>query len=140
LNPEQTVSTAMGLSSFASRSVEDVCAVHDKVFFQVYWAGSKEDILERALRAKRAGAKGLIVTLDWTFATRRDWGSPPIPEKVDVKAALQFAPEMITKPRYVLDWAKSGRIPDLKAPNMAPPGGGDAPTFFGAYGVWWTTP
>ena len=47
---------------------------------------------------------------------------------------------MITKPRYVLDWAKSGRIPDLKAPNMAPPGGGDAPTFFGAYAVWWTTP
>lgn len=139
LNPEQTVSTAMGLSSFASRSVEDVCAVHDKVFFQVYWAGSKEDILERALRAKRAGAKGLIVTLDWTFATRRDWGSPPIPEKVDVKAALQFAPEMITKPRYLLDWAKSGRIPDLKAPNMAPPGG-EAPTFFGAYSVWWTTP
>lgn len=140
LNPEQTVSTAMGLSSFASRSVEDVCAVHDRVFFQVYWAGSKEDILERALRARRAGAKGLIVTLDWTFATRRDWGSPPIPEKVDVKAALQFAPEMITKPRYLLDWAKSGRIPDLKAPNMAPPGGGEAPTFFGAYGVWWTTP
>lgn len=60
------------------------------------------------------------MTLDWTFATRRDWGSPPIPEKVDVKAALQFAPEMITKPRYLLDWAKSGRIPDLKAPNMAP--------------------
>ena len=38
---------AMGLSSFASRSVEDVCAVNDKVFFQVYWAGSRDDILAR---------------------------------------------------------------------------------------------
>ncbi len=68
----------MGLSSFASRSVEDVCAVHDKVFFQVYWAGSKEDILERAPCVRGGGrAKGLIVTLDWTFATRRDWAARP---------------------------------------------------------------
>lgn len=140
LDPEQTVSTAMGLSSFASRSVEDVCAEHDKVFFQVYWAGSREDILARAVRARAAGAKALIVTLDWTFATRRDWGSPPIPERMDLRSALRFAPEVLTKPRYLLDWARTGRIPDLTTPNMAPPGGGDAPTFFGAYGVWWTSP
>lgn len=139
LDPEQTVSTAMGLSSFASRSVEDVCAVHDTVFFQVYWAGSREDILARAMRAKRAGAKALIVTLDWTFATRRDWGSPPIPEKMDLRAMAQFAPEVLTKPRYLLDWARAGRLPDLTTPNMAPPAGGDAPTFFGAYGQWWVS-
>ena len=36
-----------------------------------------------------AGAKGLIVTLDWSFATRRDWGAPPIPEKIDVKNAAE---------------------------------------------------
>ncbi|TCK25984.1 pre-mycofactocin synthase MftD [Pseudonocardia endophytica] len=139
LNPEQTVSTAMGLSSFASRSVEDVCAVNDKVFFQVYWAGSRDDILARAMRAKEAGAKALIVTLDWTFATRRDWGSPPIPEKMDLKAMAQFAPEVITKPRYLYDWIKTGALPDLTTPNMAAPGQ-DPPTFFGAYGVWWTSP
>src|ERR1700754_2363936 len=33
--------TAMGLSSFASRSIEDVAAANPKVFFQMYWAGSK---------------------------------------------------------------------------------------------------
>lgn len=139
LNPEQTISTAMGLSSFASRSVEDVCAVNDKVFFQVYWAGSRDDILARAMRAKEAGAKALIVTLDWTFATRRDWGSPPIPEKMDLKAMMQFAPEVINKPRYLYDWMRTGKLPDLTTPNMAAPGQ-DAPTFFGAYGVWWTSP
>ncbi|MDQ4116006.1 MAG: mycofactocin biosynthesis FMN-dependent deaminase MftD [Actinomycetota bacterium] len=138
LNPEQTISTAMGLSSFASRSVEDVCAVHDKVFFQVYWAGSRDDILARAMRAKEAGAKALIVTLDWTFATRRDWGSPPIPEKMDLRAMMRFAPEVISKPRYLYDWMKTGTLPDLTTPNMATPGQ-DAPTFFGAYGVWWTS-
>ena len=32
-----------------------------------------------------------------------------------------------------------GKLPDLTAPNLAPPGG-DAPTFFGAYYEWMTTP
>src|SRR5246127_5285358 len=31
--------TAMGLSSFASKPIEDVIAANPKVFFQVYWLG-----------------------------------------------------------------------------------------------------
>ncbi|NED63626.1 alpha-hydroxy-acid oxidizing enzyme, partial [Streptomyces sp. SID10244] len=54
--------TAMGLSSFASHPVEEVTAVNDKVFFQIYWLGTRDDILARAQRAKEAGAQGLIVT------------------------------------------------------------------------------
>ena len=133
------VGTAMGLSSFASKPVEDVVAANPKTFFQMYWVGSRDRILQRAERARKAGAKGLIVTLDWTFATRRDWGSPPIPEKMDLKAILQFAPEGIMRPRYVLEWARSGGLPDLTTPNLAAPGE-DAPTFFGAYGEWMGTP
>ena len=133
------VGTAMGLSSFASKPVEEVCAANPKTFFQMYWVGSRDRILQRAERARAAGAKGLIVTLDWTFATRRDWGSPPIPEKMDLKAIVQFAPEGIRRPRYVLQWARSGGLPDLKTPNLAAPGE-DAPTFFGAYGMWMQSP
>ncbi len=131
--------TAMGLSSFASKPIEAVAEANPKTFFQMYWVGTKERILERAERAKKAGAKGLIVTLDWTFATRRDWGSPPIPEKMDMKAILQFAPEGIMRPRYTLEWLKSGALPDLTCPNLAGPGE-DSPTFFGAYGEWMGTP
>src|SRR5204863_3810981 len=90
--------TAMGLSSFASKPVEEVTAANPKVFFQMYWAGSRDRILARAERARAAGAKGLIITLDWSFATRRDWGAPPIPEKIDLKNALKFAPEVLRKP------------------------------------------
>ena len=36
--------TAMGLSSFASKPIEDVIAVNDKLFFQVYWLGDREAI------------------------------------------------------------------------------------------------
>ncbi|SDG62529.1 pre-mycofactocin synthase MftD [Pseudonocardia oroxyli] len=130
---------AMGLSSFASRSIEDVAAVNDKTFFQMYWVGSRDQLLARAERAKAAGAKGLIMTLDWSFDSARDWDAPMIPEKVDLKAALHFAPEVLRKPRWLWDFAKSGKLPDLTTPNLAI-GDEKPPTFFGAYFQWMQTP
>lgn len=132
--------TAMGLSSFASKPIEEVAAVNDKIFFQAYWLNSREDILERAERAREAGAKGLIVTTDWSFSMGRDWGSPEIPEKVDLKALLKLAPEIAVKPRYAWDWFNKGKpiIPDLTAPNVVAKGQ-TGPTFFGAYGQWMQT-
>jgi heme/flavin dehydrogenase (mycofactocin system) len=131
--------TAMGLSSFASRSIEDVTAANPKTFFQIYWVGDKDTILQRVQRARDAGAKGLIVTLDWSFASRRDWDSPMIPERMDLKAMLRFAPEGVVRPKWVIDFLRHGGIPDLTCPNLARPGQ-DAPTFFGAYYEWMTTP
>ena len=46
---------------------------------------------------------------------------------------------MLAKPRWLWSFAKTGRIPDLTAPNMAKPGE-KAPTFFGAYYEWMQTP
>jgi L-lactate dehydrogenase (cytochrome)/glycolate oxidase len=131
--------TAMGLSSFASRSIEDVVAANPQTFFQTYWVGSRDQILARVERARAAGAVGLIVTLDWSFANGRDWGSPVIPEQMDLRAMVQFAPEGIRRPRWLYDFAKAGHLPDLTTPNLAEPGQ-PAPTFFGAYGQWMQTP
>jgi L-lactate dehydrogenase (cytochrome) len=131
--------TAMGLSSFASKPIEQVAAANPQTFFQMYWVGTRERILQRAERAKTAGATALVVTLDWTFATRRDWGSPPIPERLDLKAMIKFAPEGIGRPRWLLDFLRNGGLPDLTTPNMAAPGE-HPPTFFGAYGEWMGTP
>ena len=131
--------TAMGLSSFASKPVEDVCAVNDKVFFQVYWQGGKESMTRRMNRAREAGAKGLILTLDWSFGFGRDWGSPEIPEKIDLQAILKYGPGGAMHPSWGLQWLKSGALPDLSTPNLAEPGK-EAPTFFGAYGEWMQTP
>jgi heme/flavin dehydrogenase (mycofactocin system) len=130
--------TAMGLSSLASKPIEEVAAVQSKLFFQMYWAGDRDRILARAERARAAGAKGLIVTTDWSFATRRDWGAPPIPEKIDLKNALKFAPEVLRRPRWLSSYLRTGAVPDLTVPNMALPGE-DAPGFFGAYGEWMQT-
>ncbi|MDO3401449.1 mycofactocin biosynthesis FMN-dependent deaminase MftD [Mycolicibacterium neoaurum] len=131
--------TAMGLSSFASKPMEEVTAVNDKIFFQIYWLGSRDDILARMERARTAGAKGLILTTDWSFSHGRDWGSPKIPEQMDLKTMIKMSPEVITKPRWFFSFAKHLRPPDLRVPNQGRPGE-PGPTFFEAYGQWMGTP
>lgn len=131
--------TAMGLSSFASKPVEEIVAANPKTLFQIYWCGTRDEMAQRIERARTAGAVGLILTLDWTFSHGRDWGSPSIPDAIDLKTMVRFAPEVAIRPRWLWSFARSGKLPDLTVPNMAPPGG-DAPTFFGAYGTWMQTP
>ena len=131
--------TAIGLSNFASRSVEEVIATGATTFFQMYWTGDRATMVQRMERAHAAGAKGLIATLDWSFSVGRDWGSPEIPEKIDLRTMARLAPQVARRPRWIYQFARSGGFPDLTAPNLAPPGGA-APTFFGAYYEWMTTP
>ncbi|WP_216895559.1 pre-mycofactocin synthase MftD [Nocardia alni] len=131
--------TALGLSSFGSKPIEEVVAANEKTFFQVYWLGSKDAMVSRLDRAREAGAKGLIVTLDWVFATQRDWGSPALPERIDLKTAISFAPQVLARPGWLLRFARSGKLPDLTTPNLVPRGD-QGPTFFGAYGEWMGTP
>jgi L-lactate dehydrogenase (cytochrome)/glycolate oxidase len=131
--------TAMGLSSFASKSIEDVLAVNPRTFLQMYWSGDRDRVQQRLERAAKAGAAGVIVTLDWTFSHSRDWGSPAIPERIDLKTMVKFAPEMLRRPRYLAGWLRTRSLPDLTVPNMALPGQA-APGFFDAYGEWMQTP
>jgi heme/flavin dehydrogenase (mycofactocin system) len=131
--------TAMGLSSFASKPVEEVVAANPQTFFQVYWVGTRDEILQRIERARAAGAVGLIATLDWSFSHSRDWGSPVIPETLSLQAMARFAPEALARPRWLYAFAKSGQLPDLTAPNMAEKGQ-TGPPFFAAYGAWMQTP
>lgn len=135
-----TRGTMMGLSNFASKSVEEVIATGATTFFQMYWTGDRDVMIQRMQRSHDAGARGLIATLDWSFSMGRDWGSPEIPEKVDLKTMVRMAPKVVTKPRWLYQFGKVGQIPDLTAPNLAPPGETKGPTFFGAYHEWMTTP
>ncbi|MBO1902802.1 mycofactocin biosynthesis FMN-dependent deaminase MftD [Leucobacter weissii] len=130
--------TIMGLSSFASKPVEEVAAANENTFFQLYWTGSRDAMVQRMERARAAGAKALIATTDWSFSVGRDWGSPAIPERMNLPALVKFAPEGIIRPKWTLQWLRAG-LPDLSAPNLKPHDG-PAPTFFGAYGEWMQTP
>lgn len=131
--------TAMGLSSFGAKPVEEVVAANPRTFFQVYWAGTRERIAQRLERARAAGAAGLIVTLDWSFVHSRDWGSPFIPHKLDLAAIRKLAPEVARRPRWLGRWLRSGGLPGLTVPNMTVSGEGP-PGFFAAYGEWMQTP
>ena len=112
--------TAVGLSSFASKPVEEVVAANPQTFFQIYWIGGRDEISARIERARTAGAVGLIATLDWSFSHGRDWGSPVIPESMNLRTMLRFAPQTLRQPRWFLSFARTGKPPDLTIPNMVP--------------------
>ncbi len=127
--------TVMGLSSFASKPIEEVMAANPRTFFQMYWVGDRETMAARMERARKAGAVGLIATLDWSFSFGRDWGSPRIPEKMTFREMIRMAPEAVSRPAWLYQWLRTGHVPDLTVPNLATEGE-PAPTFFGAYGQW----
>ena len=131
--------TAAGLSSFATRSIEDVVQANPATFFQMYWLGSRDRMRQLLDRVRAAAAAGVIVTLDWTFAHRRDWGSPAIPERLDLRAIASLAPQTLARPRWLASYLRSGGPPDLTVPNLTPPGS-EPLTFFGAYREWIGTP
>jgi L-lactate dehydrogenase (cytochrome) len=120
---------AMGLSGFASKPIEEIVAANPKTFAQLYWAGSRDAIAARVERARAAGARGLILTLDWTFTHSRDWGSPMIPSVIDLKTMRRHAPEVLVRPVWLARWLKAGRLPTLEVPNVE-----------GAHGEWMGTP
>src|SRR5947209_15440219 len=58
---------------------------------------------------------------------------------MNLKTMARFAPEALMRPRWLLDFVRSGQLPDLAVPNVT--GRGEpSPTFFGAYGEWMQSP
>jgi pre-mycofactocin synthase len=131
--------TAIGLSSFASKPMEEVIAANPQTFFQMYWLGGRDQIAAQLERARKAGAVGVIATLDWSFSHGRDWGSPHIPEKMTFGELVRLAPEGLTRPKWLAGYLRTGHLPGLTVPNLGQEGD-PAPTFFGAYGQWMGTP
>ena len=88
-------------------------------------------------RARAAGAAGLIVTLDWSFAHRPRLGQPGDPGAARPEArCASLAPEALVRPRWLLDFLRSGGLPDLDGRRTWPRRASRPPTFFGAYGEW----
>ncbi|BCY09745.1 pre-mycofactocin synthase MftD [Actinoplanes sp. L3-i22] len=120
----------MSLSDFASKPVEEVVAANPDTVFQIHWSADRDTLLQRVDRARAAGCRALIITLDWSFSHGRDWGSPVIPEKVDFATMLRMAPGVLRHPGWLWRFARAGRIPDLTTPNQG------STTFFDAYRRW----
>ncbi len=135
--------TAVGLSSFASKPMEEVAQANPLTFFQMFWLGSRDGMLATMERARDAGAKALIVSLDYVFAVRRDWGTPVTTARYDrislLTLAKHYGVDAMRSPRWLLDWFRHGGVPPFTAPNLGQIG--KAPTmYFGKVVEWMQTP
>lgn len=132
--------TAIGLSSWASDPVSDVVRANAKTFFQLYWVGTRDQVEARVEAARAAGAKALIVTLDWSHTPRRDWGVPPAPPRdMKLRTIAELAPEALARPGWFASYLARGRIPALKVPNLFEPDG-TVPYFGKAWSEFEATP
>jgi L-lactate dehydrogenase (cytochrome)/glycolate oxidase len=135
--------TAIGLSNFASVAIEEVTRQNSRSFAHVYWSGDRDVIAGRVERFRRAGVKGLILTIDLSGGRvahqPRDWGSPVYPDRLDLAALVKYAPMAIGNPGWFLRYARRGVIPGLNAPNMSS-GDGPVPTLVGGLFEWVDTP
>ena len=130
--------TAIGLSSFASKPLEEVVAANPQTFFQIYWMGVRDRSRARLERARAAGATG---------SSSRSTGR----SRTGATGAARRSPTASTsrrccasRPRCSSGRAGSStsRAPAARrtdVPNMAAAGEA-APAFFGAYGEWMMTP
>lgn len=130
---------AMGLSNHANSRLADVAAANPRVFFQLYWSGGRDEMAAKIERARNEGAVGIILTLDWAFASGRDWGATYIPASLDPRAILRFAPEVLPRPAWLIRHLMAGKLPKFAVPNMAD-AGQPPPPFPQAYGQWMMTP
>ena len=117
--------TAIGVSTLSSYPIEAItAATSGPVFYQVYFAGGRAGARIAIDRAREAGCRAVIVTVDTAAAAGREerLRGGAIPRQVDLRTALRYAPEMVTKPAWVLDFLRGGL--DLTTPNVqAEPGG-----------------
>jgi len=58
---------------------------------------------------------------------------------MNLRTVVRMLPEALTRPRWLCQWARTWRPPDLRVPNQAPLGAA-GPPFFTAYGQWMGTP
>jgi pre-mycofactocin synthase len=129
--------TAVALSSFATKPLAEVVKANPSTFFQIYWIGTRSEIEARVKRAAEAGAKGLIVTLDWSFALRRDRGMDRLPARAGLPQMLRFAPAAVSRPRWAASAIRHGL--QLEMPNLVADGEA-APTFMESFVQWRRTP
>ena len=116
--------TLMCLSNFASRSIEDVVAANPDTFFQMYWTGDRETMVQRMDRARTAGARGSSRTLDWSVLHGPRLGQPGDPREGRLEDHGPVCTSGAHTTPMDLDFGRTGRVPDLTAPNLAPRGGG----------------
>jgi isopentenyl diphosphate isomerase/L-lactate dehydrogenase-like FMN-dependent dehydrogenase len=124
--------TAMGLSMYASDSIEAAVAENENSWFQLYFTGDRDHVAAAIRRAAAARSKALIVTIDHiqgSVAPDRPMG-PLLPDDSSLRSLSRFAPYVMTKPRWLVEFLRGGIR--MEVPNVLQ-ADGSATDFFEAF-------
>ncbi len=105
--------TIQFVSGVTTTPIEEIVAsATGPVFFQLYYVGGREAIAPVIERVKRAGVDALVVIAD-SAALHLGRELPyrervPLPAGVTLRDAIRFAPQLVTKPAWLLDFVRGG--------------------------------
>lgn len=124
--------TVAVMSSSSGTRIEDVAAAaNGPVFYQLHYLGGRESAEPIIERAKKAGCKALVVTVD--SQGRAPARERPVPEKAFAPGSLALPellrafPQMVRRPGWLADFAR--KPGGLELP-MAPTVNGQPVTIF----------
>jgi L-lactate dehydrogenase (cytochrome) len=108
-----------GISTLATTSVEDVAAQTDTpLWFQLYIWGDRSEIADAIARAKAAGFKALLFSIDTTVRSKREREKRSGLELPTPDLALRTLLEGALHPAWAWHFLTS---PTLSFPNIGPP-------------------
>ena len=121
--------TAYILSTFSGTRLEEVRGgAKGTLWFQLYVPGGREIAEATMARARAAGYKVLVVTIDTPVSGMRErdfrYGVRPILQG-DIWGSLPYAWQFVKRPRWVVDYFADGRPKVF--PNVELPGKGAMP-------------
>jgi L-lactate dehydrogenase (cytochrome) len=118
--------TAYILSTISGHKLEDVKAASSgPVFYQLYLMGARESAEAAITRARAAGFSALVVTIDTAVSGMRERDYRNGMKELltgSVFQKLPFIPQIISRPRWLIDFWLDGGLPKL--PNVIIPGKG----------------
>jgi isopentenyl diphosphate isomerase/L-lactate dehydrogenase-like FMN-dependent dehydrogenase len=114
---------ACGVSTMSSFAIEEICATtRAPIWYQIYPAGGRRAIEVAIDRAKAAGCKALLVTIDNPVAGYRESAllGRGLPTRVDLATLVSHFPELVMRPRWSLEYLRFtwGSGLQLPLPNV----------------------
>jgi isopentenyl diphosphate isomerase/L-lactate dehydrogenase-like FMN-dependent dehydrogenase len=119
----------VAVSILASRPIEEITGLASDVWFQLYMIGGRDGAEIAIDRARRAGCRVLVVTVDKAASTGGDdesYARSEVPGRIDLATAVRYAPEMVRRPRWAYHFVRGGLR--LEVPNAPTAGPGEVMT------------
>jgi isopentenyl diphosphate isomerase/L-lactate dehydrogenase-like FMN-dependent dehydrogenase len=116
----------IGVSTLASHDVFDITATGASTWYQLYFAGGRDGAEVAIDRAREAGCRALIVTLDLAASAARErmLRGGAIPTSVNLANAARYAPELVRRPSWLRDFMRDGLrldVPNVRTERDGPP-------------------